>query len=305
MKVSAVPLVAFICGIGLLLSACGGSGDESASRTPHPAPEVVLTAEEKQVWAPLPPDRSSVPVLLYHGIGSESEFSDPADASYGIDFADFARQMTLIKHAGYQTIDLPTFLRFVTGEPVDLPPRPLLLTFDDARADSWTGSDGILEKLGFNAVMFVDVGRVDDGDPEYLTWQELETLQSSGRWQLETPLRPRATSRSSTAPARTTTAPTTPTRSRTRRSSDGRSACAPTSTGAKTHSPTISRIPAARVRSPVWQLRAGRHERPAHPRRPARLADRRATTRSSHRTGTHAPTKAANSRSAASRSRAP
>ena len=25
--------------------------------------------------------------------------------------------------------------------------------------------------------MFVDVGRVDDGDPEYLTWQELETVQ--------------------------------------------------------------------------------------------------------------------------------
>ena len=32
-------------------------------------------------------------------------------------------------------------------------------------------------ELGFNAVMFVDVGRVDDGDPEYLTWPELETVQ--------------------------------------------------------------------------------------------------------------------------------
>ena len=71
------------------------------------------------------------------------------------------------------------------GETVDLPPRPLLLTFDDARADSWTGSDGILQKLGFNAVMFVDVGRVDDGNPEYLTWEELKTVQASGRWELQ------------------------------------------------------------------------------------------------------------------------
>ena len=177
-----MPLVAFVCGISLLVSACGGSSDE---RTPQPAPDVVLTAEEKQVWAPLPPDRSAVPVLLYHGIGPESDFSNEADASYGVDFDDFARQMRLIEHAGYQTIDLPTFLRFVQGDPVELPPRPLLLTFDDARADSWTGGDGILEKLGFNAVMFVDVGRVDDGDPEYLTWQELETVQSGGRWQLQ------------------------------------------------------------------------------------------------------------------------
>ena len=185
MKVSAMPLVIVICSIALLVPACGGSSKESTPRTPQPAPTVVLTAEEKQVWAPLPPNRSEVPVLLYHGIGPASDFSDPADASYGIEFDDFAKQLTLIKHAGYQTIDLPTFLRFVQGDPVDLPPRPLLLTFDDARADSWTGGDGILDKLGFNAVMFVDVGHVEDRSPEYLTWEELEAVQSSGRWQLQ------------------------------------------------------------------------------------------------------------------------
>ena len=59
---------------------------------------------------------------------------------YGVDAYDFAKQMTMIKHAGYQTIGLQTFVDFVRGRPVKLPPRPLLLTFDDARADSWTGS---------------------------------------------------------------------------------------------------------------------------------------------------------------------
>ena len=33
--------------------------------------------------------------------------------------------------------------------------------------------------------MFVDVGRVENSDPEYLTWEELETVQDSGRWQLQ------------------------------------------------------------------------------------------------------------------------
>ena len=33
--------------------------------------------------------------------------------------------------------------------------------------------------------MFVDVGRVEDGNPEYLTWQELQTVQAGGRWQLQ------------------------------------------------------------------------------------------------------------------------
>jgi biofilm PGA synthesis lipoprotein PgaB len=186
MKYSAAVLAALTCGLSLGLAACGDSRDPPPARTPLPAPEVpALTEDEKQVWAKLPPDRSAIPVLLYHGIGVESDFAHPADASYGVGTEDFARQMTMIQHAGYQTIDLHTFIDFVQKKPVDLPPRPLLLTFDDARADSWTGADGILRKLHFNAVMFVDVGRVDGGDPEYLTWQELATVQDSGRWQVQ------------------------------------------------------------------------------------------------------------------------
>ena len=185
MRVSAGGLIAFTCSVCLAAAACGGSPDGSAPLTPLPAPEVVLTPEEEQVWAPLPPDRSAIPVLLYHGIGPESDFSNAEDSSYGIDQDDFAKQMTMIAHAGYETVDLETFVRFVEGEPVDLPPRPLLLTFDDGRADSWTGADAILNELGFTSVMFVDVGRVEGGDAEYLTWEELETVQESGRWQLQ------------------------------------------------------------------------------------------------------------------------
>ncbi len=184
-------LAALICGLCVGLAACGNSKDPppaptqpAAARTPIPAPEVpALTEDEKQVWTQLPPDRSAIPVLVYHGIGRESDFSNATDASYGVDAEDFAKQMTMIQHAGYATIDLRTFVDFVKKKRVELPPRPLLLTFDDGRADSWTGADGILRELHFNAVMFVDVGRVDGGDPEYLTWHELATMQDSGRWQ--------------------------------------------------------------------------------------------------------------------------
>jgi peptidoglycan/xylan/chitin deacetylase (PgdA/CDA1 family) len=186
MKYSAVALAVLTVTTCAAASGCGGSGDAGAApRAPSPAPKVELSAEEQQVWAPLPPDRSAVPVLLYHGIGPPSDFANSADATYGVDQDDFAQQMTMIKHAGYQTIDLPTFLGFVRGDQVELPPRPLLLTFDDGRADSWTGADSVLKELGFNGVMLVDVGRVDDGDPEYLTWHELETMQASGRWELQ------------------------------------------------------------------------------------------------------------------------
>jgi peptidoglycan/xylan/chitin deacetylase (PgdA/CDA1 family) len=185
---SAARLAVLTCGACMAVAACGdseGSKAEPAARTPVPAPDVTLTTAEERVWAPLEPDRSAIPVLLYHGIGPESDFANATDASYGVGAEDFAKQMTMIRHAGYETIDLQTFLDFVRGGDVDLPGRPLLLTFDDARANSWTGADDILRELGFNAVMFVDVGRLEAGDPEYLTWPELETVQDGGRWQLQ------------------------------------------------------------------------------------------------------------------------
>lgn len=101
------------------------------------------------MWAPLPPYRSAIPVLLYHGIGAESDFANADDAAYGVDADDFVKQMTMIDHAGDETIGLETFVDFVRGEAADLPGRPLLLTFDDARADSWTGSGDVLDELGF------------------------------------------------------------------------------------------------------------------------------------------------------------
>jgi hypothetical protein len=171
-----------------LVSACGGSDDEpetAAPPTPDPVPAVELTPIDREVWVPGPPDRTRIPVLLYHGIAPADEFAVPADAAYGLDPGEFAKQMTLLDIAGYETVTLDEFRRFVAGEDVELPPHPLLLTFDDARRDSWTGGEGILRELGFNVVMFVDVGRVEDGDPEYLTWPELAGIAEEGRWELQ------------------------------------------------------------------------------------------------------------------------
>ena len=180
-------LVGAAC-LSAALGACEPSTDKStgpAARTPAPAPHVVLTADDRELWASGLPDRSVVPVLLYRGVAPVSGFSKRADADLGIDPEAFARQMVLLDHAGYETITLDEFVRFIRREEVSLPPRPLLLTFDGARLDSWTGSDGTLRKRGFNAVLFVDVGRVVAGDPEYLTWRELNTLQRGGRWDVQ------------------------------------------------------------------------------------------------------------------------
>jgi peptidoglycan/xylan/chitin deacetylase (PgdA/CDA1 family) len=169
-------------------AACGGSATGPAVRAdavPAPVPHVELTAQDRTVWAPRRPDRRRIPVIVYHGIGARTDFADQADAAYGLEREDFAKQMALLAHAGYRTISLEQFVRFARGERVDLPARPLLLTFDDARADSFTGADAVLRRRGFRAVMFVDAGAVDREDPEYLRWVQLARMQAGGRWDVQ------------------------------------------------------------------------------------------------------------------------
>jgi hypothetical protein len=118
-KVRCGCLVAAAC-CCVAFAACGQSRIESAkepaARIPAAAPRVVLTVDDRALWAPGRPDRSVVPVLLYYGVAPVSGFSSRADADVGIDPRAFARQMALLDRAGYETITLDEFVRFIRRE---------------------------------------------------------------------------------------------------------------------------------------------------------------------------------------------
>ena len=121
--------------------------------------------------------------------------------------------------------------------------------------------------------MFVDVGRVEDGDPEYLTWDELRTCRTAAAGSSSC-TRATGTSRSSTGRAPDDYGPYYAYEEQGEDFDGWQVACAPTSVGpghARRADPALS---AARVRAAVRQLRPGRDERPADPRRSAPLAHR-------------------------------
>jgi peptidoglycan/xylan/chitin deacetylase (PgdA/CDA1 family) len=146
---------------------------------------VQLTAEDRAIWRKPGTGRGRIPVLLYHGVAERAEFGNQADAFYAVAPAEFAKQMALLHHAGYTAITLEQFRRFHAGEPVDLPAHPLLITFDDGRADAVPNADRVLARHGWSAVMFVDVGAVAAGAAEYATWNQLAAMQRSGRWSIQ------------------------------------------------------------------------------------------------------------------------
>jgi len=136
-----------------------------------------------EAWLARQADNSpEVPVLLYHGLAVSDR--DPMLASQlHLGREQFARQLRGLRDAGYQTITLEQ-MRDWLNQRQPLPERPLLITFDDGRLDSFTNATPILKETGFNAVMFVAGVNSSRNLPGYATWDELVALYAAGSWQL-------------------------------------------------------------------------------------------------------------------------
>ena len=136
-----------------------------------PAPEVLTPR------ASLPPFGTGVPVLAYHGIDEPGR--------YAVTQRAFARQMAMLDAAGVETITIDEYVAFVQGQPIDLPERPLLLTFDDGKLSSFRGADAVLERHGMSAVMYAISGEAIEGSEYYLSPDELGAMAASGRWEVQ------------------------------------------------------------------------------------------------------------------------
>ncbi len=101
--------------------------------------------------APVHNYRGVVPVLLYHGIDAVPRSREP----YSTTPAEFARQRAMLSGDGFHAISIAQYARFAGRDVEELPDRPILITFDDGRLDSYQGADAILARYGMRATMFV------------------------------------------------------------------------------------------------------------------------------------------------------
>jgi len=147
-------------------------------RVPFAAPDVTPSKAQVDRWRPLPPARNAVPVLAYHGINDKPDH-------YSVTGRQFAEQMQMLRRAGFESITIAQYVRFLQGISDRLPKRPILITFDDGRLDSYRGADKVLAEAGMRATMFAIAGYVEDRSPFYLSWEELRRMMKSGRWDVQ------------------------------------------------------------------------------------------------------------------------
>src|SRR2546427_10800749 len=105
----------------------------------------------------------------------------------------FDEQMGQLRELGYTVVDLEAVLdHYADGAP--LPPKAVLITFDDGYHDNLDNAARVLRKYGYPAVLFVPIGYLDDRHPlpheEHLAaqgilnrtieWEELVDLEREG-----------------------------------------------------------------------------------------------------------------------------
>ncbi len=162
----------------------GGQHARGLSPLPTPTPSPTPTPTPTPTPLPEPtPDGVSrtvrVPILMYHYISQPPEDADIYRQDLSVAPELFAQHLDRILAEGYTPITLYDLVRYLTRG-VPLPPRPVILTFDDGYRDNYTNAFPRLRERGMVATFFVVTDFIDQGRPEYLTWDMAREMLAAG-----------------------------------------------------------------------------------------------------------------------------
>lgn len=145
-------------------------GEEPPTPTPTPTPTPLPTPDGVEREA-------RVPILMYHHVVDVGPGTNRLDRDLSVAPERFGQHLDYLREHGYQAISLERLLRHIQlGEP--LPPRPVVLTFDDGYEDNFLYAYPLLRERAMVGTFFVVSGLV--GKPGYLTWEQIRTMAADG-----------------------------------------------------------------------------------------------------------------------------
>lgn len=127
----------------------------------------------------------TIPVLCYHVV------SPSPSGRYQLSLAKFREQMLYLKDNGFTPLSIDEYHAVMTRQSA-VPPKPILLTFDDGTSDFATHVVPVLQQHGFKATQFAVSNWVNGAG--YMSSAQLGSLASSYDIQNHTESHPRLTS---------------------------------------------------------------------------------------------------------------
>lgn len=152
----------------------------TSTPTPSPTPSPTPTPTPTPLPTPDGVKREAVvPILLYHYISPPPPDANQIRKELSVSPQQFEEHLQYFKSQGYTTITLKQLVYYLTiGKP--LPPKPLIITFDDGYRDHYTDAFPLLRKYGFVATFFVITDFIDEKRPGYLSWEQVEEMARAG-----------------------------------------------------------------------------------------------------------------------------
>jgi peptidoglycan/xylan/chitin deacetylase (PgdA/CDA1 family) len=118
-----------------------------------------------------------IPIFMYHEIYKPEErprFQGLTNPAYNLQLKTFERQMAWLAEKKIKTLIIEDL---VSGKAAN-DGQAVCLTFDDGWKGNYLHAYPVLLKQGFRATFFVAVGLI--GRENYMTWEQLGLMQSSG-----------------------------------------------------------------------------------------------------------------------------
>jgi len=149
---------------------------DTATISPSPTFTDSPTLTLEPQWYLQGPGEVVVPILLYHHIDNS-----PSDNNYYISPYEFEKQMYILHEWGYTTISVEMLVTAIK-QGVMLPPRPIILTFDDGTKSTFTNALPIMQKYNFTGTSYIVYNYVGV-DNNYMDVEQIRALAAAG-WEI-------------------------------------------------------------------------------------------------------------------------
>ncbi len=120
-----------------------------------------------------------VPILMYHYISVPPANADSIRRGLSVGPDVFRAHLVTLREQGFTSITL-TDLAYAIDMGTPLPPKPIVITFDDGYRDNYTNAYPILKEEGFVGTFFVFTKPVEERNNDYVTWEMVKEMQEGG-----------------------------------------------------------------------------------------------------------------------------
>jgi peptidoglycan/xylan/chitin deacetylase (PgdA/CDA1 family) len=121
----------------------------------------------------------TVPILMYHYISTPPDRADKYRLDLSVTPDRFEAQLRYLKEHGFTSVTLfDLYNHLNTGAP--LPPKPVVLTFDDGHRDAYEYAFPLLRRYGLHGTFFIISDLAHVSHPAYLTWDMIAEMAAAG-----------------------------------------------------------------------------------------------------------------------------